>query len=1075
MPLLAFCLSALVHADPEAFLTRPDIHGDKVVFTAEGDLWIASVSTGEARRLTSDPGLESWARFSPDGQTIAFTANYEGSTDVYVIPVDGGVPKRLTYNPRRAHVMGWTPDGKNVVYRAPDKHWTNYLNQFFTVPVTGGLPKMVPVPRAEFGSFNADGSKLAFVQDSNEWMNWFRYEGGEADKIRLFDTRSGKFELLTNAKGIDTQPVWVGSDIYFVSERSGVRNLWRLDPSTKRVEQATFSTGEPARYPGSDGRRIVFELGPRLAVFDPSTKSSKVIDVHLRSDRIHQRPQPIPVADSIEELGIGPTGKRVVVVARGQLLTLPASEGEVRSLSSTPGVRIMSASWSPDGKRIAFISDATGEEQLFVMDATGANTKQLTKDWKGEHFSPVWSPDNKNLLVGDREMRILLIDVATGTQKVVDQADRSGSYDQTNQDFCFSPDGRFVAYAKLGFGWLNSVWLYSLETGKSTQISEPSMNSTSPAFSPDGKYLYMIQARQLDARYDPFNAMISFDNTNRITAVALAADTPSPFAPKSDDEGAEAPKEPEAAKAANGLPLTKVDLDGIANRMIDMRVKAGRYSSLQALPGKLLFLSKPGSDTIETPSPTDLVAFDITSKVAAPLASDVSAYEVSFDKQKMLAVGAAGPQIVDANGEPFAAEKGLLKLGGLVVSVDPAAEWRQIFYESWRIGRDFFYDPNMHGVNWNAVKTKYEAQLPLVGDRSDLTRLIGDMIAELNVGHCYVAGDSPYTVARRNMGTLAADFELDPSGKAVKIVKILRAGAWDFELRSPLAVPGVNVKVGDYILEINGKPISRDLDPQALLLGTAGKTITLKVNSKPSPEGSRIIRVVPLASERQIRYEDWVQSRREYVAKATGGQIAYIHVSDMDHAGAADFAKDYYGNVDKAGMIVDVRANGGGFISSNLLNHLATQITGYFKPRYGLSWRREGWAPYGSLVAITDEWAFSDGEYFSEFWKRLKLGPLVGHRTGGGEVGSGGGYRMVDGGTLSIPNYGAWTAAGEWVIEGRGAVPDIEIEQDPALVMQGRDPQLDKAIAILMSKLAKTPFRQPTPPKFPVKLGGSGG
>jgi tricorn protease len=1057
-------------------LTRPDIHGNQVVFTAEGDLWLADVTTGDARRLTSDPGVETYAHFSPDGTQIAFSANYDGGTDIYVMPASGGIPRRLTYDASDpdwwgAVTLGWTPDGKSVLFRTSDKMSAPYdeqlmTQQLYTVPATGGLPTRLPVPKGSFAALNTDGHTLAYAPSSNEGMSWSRYQAGEADQIWLTDLQSGKFTQLTNSIWVDTQPVWVGSSLYFASERGGVRNLWKLDPNSRKTTQVTSSTDVPVRYPSSDGRRVVFELGPRLAVFDPATGVARVLPVQLHSDHIHARSFEAPVTES-GGASIGPTGRRVALVARGHLVTVPTGEGSMHTLVSDSSQRVQNPAWSPDGKQIAYVSDATGEEQLYLIDdADGATPRQLTRGLTGEHGTPVWSPDGRYLLLGDRAADIQLIDAATGAAKKV--AHNEGALDSgdVQNDFSFSPDSKWVAYSVSLGSPISTVELYEIATGKSTVVSDSAIDTSSPVFSPDGKYLFMLQRRSLSQEWAPVSHRMSYKYERKVTAFALAAGTGTPFQPKDEDETDPARKPDEAKKAEKpdeaSTRETKIELDGIRDRYFDMGVPAGQYTTLFALPGRLLLQSDKS-----------VVALDIASKTVTPLANDVHLIQLSRDGKKLLVSGSAGPQVIDPSGGLVPSGTGALKLSGLTVTVDPVKEWRQIFYESWRVGRDFFYDSKMHGVNWNAIKTKYEAELPLVASRHDLSLLTRDMISELNAGHGFAGAQSEFQSRPARAGLLGVDLTWDSAAGAYKIQHILRGDAWNPESRSPFAEPGVNVHEGDYLLKIRGNPLKKDQDPAALLLGTAGHTVSVTVNSLPTLAGAHTLSVTPLASDRDLRLQDWINGRRRYVEKVSGGQIAYVYLQDMGATGANQFAEAYYPNVDKPGIIIDVRGNGGGNISGNILNDLGSRITGYFSFRAGGTFRREGWAPLGQVVAITDEWAWSDGDYFSEFFKRLKIGPLVGHRTAGGVVGSSG-YRLVDGGGIGIPNYGAWVP-GEWVVEGRGAVPDYEVDQEPAAVMAGKDPQLDKAIEIILNNLKQHPFRKPVHPPFPVKLGGSRG
>ncbi len=1056
-----------------AFYTRPDIHGDMVVFTAEGDLWLGSLSTGDAKRITSDAGLETAAHFSPDGTMLAFTAQYDRGNDVYVMPVSGGSPKRLTYDPVNTSVLGWTPDGKNVLFRSARVDPTGTLHQIFSVSLDGGLAKKLAVPAGEFAAMRPDGKEMAYVPGSAEWMNWFRYKGGEADDIWITDLTGKNFKKLTDNPGIDTTPAWLGNKIVFASEQgTGLANLCTIDPDSRKVSQLTHFDDMPVRYPTSDGKRVVFQKGASIWIYDPAS-GAKQLEFSLNSDRIHAREHPIAVGTTFREAALGPTGKRIVIEAQGQLVSVAAENGDSRVIEADSSGRAMHPAWSPDGKQIAYISDKGGEEQIYLGDAMGGLPKKLTSGLTGEHFSLAWAPDGKHLAVGDREMRIQVVDATSGEVKLADQSDRGSSYDFVNADYTFSPDGKWLAYSHNEWNWQKGIHLYELTTGKSVMVSDATVNSYSPTFDPSGKYLYYLQDREISPSVSPIVGTLGIDvASTRVTGIALAKTTPSPFAPKNDEEG---PKPEVKETKTEGLPVVTIDLDGLAQRTFDVPADPAHYQAVNAIAGKLLLTNLAGPQLVEASAAgVTMISFDIDTKKASILSDGVTWFDISNDRTKLLIGKGHSLQVVDATGVADIGATGAVNLAGVSVNVQPVAMWREAFEEAWRVARDFFYDPKMHGVDWPAVRKKYEAALPLVGDRSDLTRVIGDMISELNVGHAYVSGASGFTVTRQPMGFLGVDLALDPSGKAYRITKIYGGDPFDFDNRSPLLEPGLNVHVGDYILEIGGQPVRADQDPQALLVGTQGHTTTLKVNTKPAGDGARVIRVVPKASETLMRYEDWVEGRRKYVSDVSGGQLGYVHMSDMEAAGYRGFVKGYFAATEKPGMVFDDRYNGGGFVASNVLTLLSAKPLGFFKPRYGLSWTREAWAPMGRVAVLTNEWAFSDGEYFAEMVKEMHVGPLIGTRTGGGEVGSGSGYELVDGGQVWIPNYGAFIPSGKWIVEGTGVTPDIVVEQDPVLLMQGKDPQLDKAIQVLMDMLKAHPYVRPTPPPFPVKVGHGG-
>lgn len=1048
--------AAFGSAQTDAFLSHPDIHGDRIVFTAEGDLWLADAGTGEAWRITSDPGMETAARFSPDGSMIAFTAGYDGGSDVYVMPAAGGVPKRLTFDAAPEElsgsvVTGWTPDGKNVLFTSGSSLYAPKFEQqttqeLFSVPVSGGLPKRLPVPRATYATLSADGRILAYVPSSNAWMNWFRYQGGEADQIWTTDLTTHRFTRLTDSGHVDTQPAWLNGNLYFVSERGGVRNLWRLDPATKRTVQATFSTDLPVRDPASDGKRIIYQLGPRLAIYDPKTNTSKTVPIRLHSDRVHARPYEIPIAGPVADRSrmgdaIDPKGTRVARAVRGHLVTVAVGEGPMHTLVGDSSQRAQNPAWSPDGKTIAYVSDASGEEEVYLIaDEDRAVPRRLTHGLEGQHGTPSWSPDGKWLLLGNRTGGIQLIDAATGTVKTIAQNQGENAGYGLAQDFTFSPDGRWVAYA-LSAGWrFGTVYLYEIATGRTIRVSHPDIDSGGPAFSPDGKYLFVLQGRNITQEWTGISGRMSQIYKAQVTGYCLNPDV-------------RPPSETSAAKGG-------IVPEGLSERVFDLGVAPGRYTGLLPLAGSLLVQTESG-----------LLTYDYASGKTKTWAEGVHLIEPSRDGKKLLVEGPSGLQAIDAEGGPIAVGAGAIKMDGLTISIDPQAEWRQIFEESWRIARDFFYAPNMHGVDWAAVRKKYEAQLPLVACRVDLLFLLRSMISELNTGHCFTGAWPEFVGRTARPAVLGADLEWDTAAGAYRIARILKGNAWNPNRRSPFAEPGLKVREGDYLFKIGGQTLRGDENPASLLLGTAGRPTEVTVGASPST--ARVLTIKPLASDLDLRTSAWVEERRAYVEKASGGQIAYVNLGDMGGTGATQYAQQYYPNVEKPGILFDIRGNDGGNISGNVLSDLTSRSTGYFAYRAGGNYRRENWAPRGQLALLANEWSFSDADFFSEWFKRLQVGPLIGHRTAGGTVGPAG-YRLVDGSGIGIPNYGAWTG-NEWIVEGRGAVPDVEIDQDPTALLAGRDPQLEKAVEILLARIKAHPLPKLVPPAYPVKTGGSRG
>jgi tricorn protease len=950
------------------------------------------------------------------------------------------------------------------------------------VRATGGAPRLLPIPYGEFAAAHRDGHRIAYVPVSAEWQHWKRYRGGEADDIWLADTLKHTFQRLTRDPGVDTEPVWIGDAIGFVCERDGHANLWRLDPSSGAATQLSHYTDYDVRYPGSDGQQVVFEHGDGLGLWDARTGQVRELAFDLHSDRIHARPKIVPAIRNLAGVAFGPGGKRLLVSARGQVLSAPVENGDVFTLVSQPGARCQYPCWSPDGKQVAFVSDASGEEQVWLAPSAGGPPRQLTREHTGPLGPLKWSPDGKWLATSDREMRILLVDAAGGAFTTVDQADRGGSYDIVLDQFTFSPDGKWLAFAHTEPNWNGTVWLYDIGTRKSTRLTSPEMNSGSPAFDPDGKYLCFLSDRAFDPSGVNANRFWTFDKFTKVSLAVLASDGKSPFLITNDEEGAAEVAAPAgAAKPAKGddkpaaapkvLPVTRVDLAGIASRVVEVPAPADHYLRVVPQAKRLLLLVQddPGPGGVPGDS-RQLRALDLKKKDADVVVKRLSDFVLSGDGKKLLVRTGKAFTVADADAASLPEGKGKVDTDGWQLTVDPAGEWKQMLHETWRIARDFFYDPKMHGVDWAAVRTRYESLLPAIADRSDLTFVQGEIVAELNCGHAYIRGGDNPDVRLIPMGYLGLDADYVPGPTpAYRIRKLYGGDGFDLDLASPLLAPGLGVKPGDYILAIGGQPVRDDQELQALLVGAADRVVRVTVNSKPAFDGARDVRVKALAGERQLRYEDWVEGRAEYVHANGGENLGYVHVPSMQLSGLTAWGKHYYPQLGKDGMVYDVRFNGGGFIDAMLLLQASTKPYSWFKPRYGASWTRQDWGFGGHAVALCNETSGSDAEEFSDAFQRLKLGPVYGVPTWGGEVGSGDGYPLLDGGLVYVPNYGEWVPDGHWVIEGTGVAPDEVVEDDPALLMAGRDPQLDRAIRYLKEKLASEPVRHPQPPPFPDK------
>ncbi len=1060
--------SALAHAQTEhpAFSFRPDIHGSKVLFTSEGDLWLGNIKTDTAQRITSAPGTETAAHFSPNGKYIAFTADYDGHYDVYIMDADGGTPRRLTYSSFSAESLGWTPDGRSVLFRSFQGSMQH--DQLFTVPFQGGQPVRLPVPQGEFAAIAPDGIHMAYVPVSADWQHWYHYQGGEADHIWLTNLKSHTFKRVTNFEGISTTPVWCEGKLYCISELNGIANLFRINTQNDHATQVTHFTHYAASYPSSDGHRIVMEHNNKLAIYDPTTGATTNLDFKIYSDHLHARPYLIHLQKWMHWSSIGPTGKRIVIESRGQLVTVPAQHGVMHPIAPLPGTRSWFPAWSPDGKNIAFISDRSGNQELWVTSANGTGIpRQLTHGHEGPFTRPEWSPNSQWLLLGDRSMRTWLVDAKSGKTTMVDQADRSGSYNNYNSNYHFSPDSKWLTYSFTLPNWQSAVFLYNIATGKKWQVTPHDMNCYNAAFSADGKYLLYVADR--DFNPSRMRGRIpSFSKTGRPTMVAMNDSVASPFLARNQEEGVPTPPVAAAKSAPAKLKPAEMSVDttNFASRVIDTPLPGGNYARLRL-----------ANDRLYAQDGSNLISLDLKTRKQVTIAEGISSFQLSADNKKLLISRNNNLQIMSATAaDTVPATTGAVNLNTYRLTVNPRAEWTQIFNESWRIMRDFYYDPHMAGLNWPAVKAKYQSQLAGVEDRGELNYIIGNMLAELNTGHAYVfGGDARTSAADVPNGFLGGTFDTVPNTNAVKITELYRGDGYDLTVRSPLLTPGLNIHTGDYILAVNGNPLTPNIPLQELLIDTAGKTTAITVNTTPTMVGSRTVYLRPLnaGQEQLAKYYHWVHKNEQYVRIHGGPEFAYIQIPDMENRGMEEFAKHYYANNQQAKAIIyDVRNNGGGYISGQLLVQMNARPFSYFKPRYGASWTRYDFGFGGYAAALCNRYSGSDAEEFADAFQRLHMGPVIGTRTWGGEVGSGGGYHLIDGGEIFVPNYGEWVPSNHgphWVIEGHGVVPNMIVRQNPAAVMAGDNPQLDAAIAYLKKEMKDHPLPQLNHPPFPVK------
>lgn len=1104
---LAIALAAI--GTPAVAQTRllrfPAIHGDKVAFTYAGDIWLAPAAGGTAVRLTAHPGMEVFAKFSPDGKWIAFTGQYDGDEQVYVVPATGGVPRQVTFYPARGpltprwgwdnHVYGWTTDGKSILFRSMRDSWTLGSNRLFTVPATGGPAEPLPMPESGAGDYSPDGSKVVYSPLFRDFRPEKRYGGGQANDLFIFDLKTNDARRIVDHVRADRDPMWIGNTIYFTSDRDGTFNIYAYDVGSGKISAVTTSRTWDVRWPSSDkSGRIVYELNGELQVLDVKTGKSTPIAITVPDDGLWKRPSRVSAAGQMEDVELSPKGERALFTARGDVFTAPIEKGPTRNLTNSSGAHDKWARWSPDGSKIAFISDRSGEEELYVVAQDGSGKpEQLTSGGKAMRYAAEWSADGTHLAFSDKDGKVFVYGLADKKLTQVVDAPRGQV-----RDYVWSPRGLYLAFsatAANGFGVLH-VW--SAKDGQLRRITDEQFNAQNPAWDPDGNYLFYLSDRDYQPQISSVEFNYATNRTTGIFALALRKDVKHPFPPESDEvtvskeekpdtaKPAEAAKEKAAeAKDAAKAPEKKaeekkpeekaadltIDFDGLAQRVARVPVEADNYQGLAAKKGHLLYVVAPGfyygRQGDKRPS---LRIYAFKDRKETTLVDDMNGYALSADGSKVLVRSGSNFTAYDAT-PTGAGSKKSVSTAGLMVDRVPTEEWNQIFDEVWRRYRDWFYVENMHGYDWEALRKQYAAWLPHVAHRSDLNYVISEMISELTVQHAYVEGGD-FEMPRRPRSALpGARFALDKASGRYRITKIFAGQNEEPTYRSPLTEIGVDVRAGEYLLAVDGVELRADEDPYRLFRDKADRPVQLTVGPKPAMDGSRTITYTPITSESDLIYLDWVASNRQRVTELTGGRVGYLHIPDMGASGIREFIKWYYGQIRKEGLIVDVRANGGGNVSRMLIERLRRKMLGV---DFGRTDEQADTYPDGTFIGpmacLLDENSASDGDIFPYMFREAGLGPLIGRRSWGGVVGISGRGPLIDGGTIYVPESATANAKGEWVIEGYGVDPDINVENDPKAVIEGKDPQLERGVAEVMKKLQAQPAKLPVKPAGPIKV-----
>lgn len=1080
--LLAICLFASLspsHAQVDArMLQYPDVSGTQIAFSYGGDIWIVPKEGGVAHKITNAPGMETFPRFSPDGSQLAFSGNYNGDVDVYVLPSMGGLAKRITYHDMPDRIVDWYPDGHHLIFASSRESGKQRFDQFYRVSDSGGLAERLPLPYAEFGALSPDGSKIAFTPISRAFRTWKRYRGGMAADIWVFDLSTMNAANITNNDANDEFPMWHDNKIYFLSDRDDNEraNIWSYDLDTKAFKEITKFTDYDIHFPSIGGDNIVFEAAGRLYLLDLTTEQYHEVKVSVVTDESTLMAHTEKVAKYLSHATPSHDGNRAIVEARGELFSVPAENGPVIDITQTSGVAERYPSWSPDGKYVAYWSDRSGEYELTLRDlSTGGTEKTVSHYGPGFRYHIFWSPDSKKLAFIDQAMTIHMYELTTNTTTTVDKELWQFEGGLESYQMSWSSDSRFLAFTKDMPNQSTALAVYDVNAKQVHQLTSGFYADKNPVFDPDGKYLYFTTNRDFNAAYSDFDDSWVYDNSTQLAAAALTDEIPSLLAPKNDttsikkeDKTAATKntktkakdKKGDTAKDSTTVKEVKITYAGFEERMEILTPKGGNMGDLSAVSGKIIFHRSPSTGSDDDKKP--LVYYDLDKREEKTIVDDADGYTLAADGKKLLVLSHGSLYSIDI-GENQKLDK-KMPLDRMEMVINPRQEWTQIFNDAWRLERDFFYDPNMHGVDWNAMHERYGKLLDQAVTRWDLNYIIGELIAEISSSHTYRGGGDTQTEPSVSAGYLGIDWGLKNGAYYVK--RIVHGAAWDAEVRSPLDEPGLKIKEGDYILAVNSVKMDITRDPVAAFEGLANQPVELTVNSQPTMANAWTVLVRPISDETRLRNLEWIESNRKKVDEASQGKIGYIYVPSTGGDGQMELARMFYAQFNKEGLIIDERFNNGGQIPDRFIELLNRKPLAFWAVRDGATWQWPPIASFGPKAMLINGWSGSGGDAFPDYFRKAGLGPLIGTRTWGGLIGYSGAPNLIDGGFLTVPSFRMYNPDGTWFLEGHGVDPDIPVENNPGTLAQGTDQQLQRAIDEVMKEIATHPAPRPEHPPY---------